>query len=280
MKFLDLASFAFVFSCFSAVACVSSSDIDEGSAVEEPPSNGGAGGIAPDVTVQGGSSGSGGAVVLPATGGIGGIGGTAPVIGMGGSAGAFMDAGMPMMNNPDAGAPKGPTEGKVPALMAVGYGGLRVLSRDGGKTWTNRQILAPQGGDDQNLLRSAAWFDGLFVAVGWKVMTSEDGVTWIERKKTGLHDCVTFANGNFYLKNLRGGDAKVSKDRGVTWTDTPGGTVTCNSNFDSLTNGNVRLRTAWQGIIERSEGGSAFKKVYQDPQENHPNAFNTGWAVP
>jgi len=56
--------------------------------------------------------------------------------------------------------------------------------------------------------------------------------------------------------------------------------VTCNSNFDSLTNGNVRLRTAWQGIIERSEGGSAFKKVYQDPQENHPNAFNTGWAVP
>ena len=41
------------------------------------------------------------------------------------------------------------------------------------------------------------WGDGVFVAVGWKLMTFEDGIKWVERSKRGLHDCVAFANGTF-----------------------------------------------------------------------------------
>ena len=63
-------------------------------------------------------------------------------------------------------------------FVAVGYGGRRVRSTDDGLTWTDDVSLDPAGGDDLTLLRTIAWGNGLFVAAGWRIMTSPDGVTW------------------------------------------------------------------------------------------------------
>jgi hypothetical protein len=70
-----------------------------------------------------------------------------------------------------AGEPKG-------TFVAVGYGGRRVRSTDDGVTWTDDVSIDPSGGDDLSLLRTIAWGNGLFVAAGWRIMTSPDGVTW------------------------------------------------------------------------------------------------------
>jgi hypothetical protein len=60
----------------------------------------------------------------------------------------------------------------------VGYGGLRITSRDGGKTWPVRTAAKNAGGDDYELLRAVAYANGLWLAVGWSATTSGDGVTW------------------------------------------------------------------------------------------------------
>jgi len=77
----------------------------------------------------------------------------------------------------DAAAP-----GAVPLFVAVGYGGVRVRSLDLGKTWIDAQRLGG-GGDDNFLLRTVAFGDGLFVALGWQLYTSPDGKTWTMRTK-------------------------------------------------------------------------------------------------
>lgn len=238
-----------------------------GSAGDRP---GGTGGATHAAAGQGDAGAGGPGGTSGASGGSTGSAGSPGIVaGGGGSLVTTADAGVAA----DAGARVDSSVGTVPMIVAVGYGGLRVVSRDGGKTWTNRQVLAPQGGDDENLLRVVRWVDGQFVAVGWKVMTSPDGITWTERSKRGLHDCVTFANGTLYVVNLRGGDTQQSKDRGATWA--PATRVDCQANLDYASNG-VRLRTMWQGIIERSENGGSFQAVYRDPQSNHPSAFGEG----
>lgn len=68
----------------------------------------------------------------------------------------------------------------VEALIGVGYGGLRVVSRDGGETWTDRAAFSAAGGDDEDLLRAVAYGDGLWIATGWKLVTSTDGVNWTD----------------------------------------------------------------------------------------------------
>jgi len=66
----------------------------------------------------------------------------------------------------------------VRGLVGVGYGGLRITSRDGGKTWTSRRAEANGGLDDYNLLRAIAYANGMWLATGWSATTSTDGVTW------------------------------------------------------------------------------------------------------
>lgn len=69
-------------------------------------------------------------------------------------------------------------EGYVKGIIGVGYGGLRIVSRDGGQTWGSRAYSAASGGDDEDLLRAVAYGKGRWIATGWKLMISDDGVQW------------------------------------------------------------------------------------------------------
>lgn len=95
----------------------------------------------------------------------------------------------------------------VEALIGVGYGGLRVVSRDGGLTWTDRAAFSASGGDDEDLLRAIAYGDGLWIATGWRFVTSTDGVVWTDHgllnADPSLPPCnivegLTWADGAFY----------------------------------------------------------------------------------
>jgi hypothetical protein len=108
-----------------------------------------------------------------------------PDSGAGGS--RSWDAGKPAgeseSRNHDAGAPALAMDPEVPAgyvkgIIGVGYGGLRIVSRDDGLTWSDRSYAAPDGGDDVDLLRAVAYGKGRWIATGWKLMISDDGVNW------------------------------------------------------------------------------------------------------
>lgn len=77
----------------------------------------------------------------------------------------------------DAGT--GPAAGEG-LFVAVGYQGSRLVSRDLGLTWTESATLMGKG-DDRNLLRAAAFANGVFVAAGWNLFTSADGKSWTPR---------------------------------------------------------------------------------------------------
>ncbi len=135
----------------------------------------------------GGSSGSGGSpsggtgAGATATGGAGGdaSGGS----GTSGTAGAAGGSGSGGGADGGGGATGSTVEvppGYVPAIMAVGYGGMRIVSRDGGKTWGDRTFVQGASGDDQDLLRAVVYGKGLWVATGWKLVTSNDGVNWTD----------------------------------------------------------------------------------------------------
>ncbi len=100
------------------------------------------------------------------------------------------------------------SDGLVPGLIAVGYGGIRVVSRDQGLSWGDRVSFAPDGGDDLDLLRAVTYGDGLWVASGWRYTTSTDGVEWTdhgllnESEEIGIPcnivEGLAFKDGNFY----------------------------------------------------------------------------------
>jgi hypothetical protein len=114
----------------------------------------------------------------------------------------------------------------VPAIVGVGYGGLRIVSRDGGLSWGSRASIAPNGGDDDNLIRAVAYGKGRWIATGWRLWTSDDGITWTDHGK--LHDGIVsdqqiieglaYKDGYFYAA----GDGSPSKlyrsSDGINWT--------------------------------------------------------------
>jgi hypothetical protein len=112
----------------------------------------------------------------------------------------------------------------VPGIIAVGYGGLRVVSRDLGKTWENETHWSTNGGDDQDLLRTIAYGNGVWVSAGWRLVTSLDGVSWSDHGKTrdviaaigcGLTDGMAFGSGQFLA--ACGANLASSTD-GLSWT--------------------------------------------------------------
>jgi hypothetical protein len=74
----------------------------------------------------------------------------------------------------------------VLGILGAGYGGLRIVSRDGGLSWGSRASIAANGGDDDNLIGAVAYGKGRWIATGWKLWSSDDGVTWTDHGK--LHD--------------------------------------------------------------------------------------------
>jgi hypothetical protein len=109
--------------------------------------------------------------------------------------------------------------GWVPSMLAVGYGGLRVISRDNGVSWKDDQEIESAGGDDNDLLRGVAYGNGAWVVTGWRFFTSADGaLSWSEHSAPagcGLMEGVAFGAGTFV--GTCGTDAYLSPD-GVQWT--------------------------------------------------------------
>ena len=111
------------------------------------------GGVAGTMAAAG-RGGTTGAAGNAGTTGSAGRGGTTGGVGATGSAGTNGAAG-----TTGAAGASGDPPGYVAALIGVGYGGIRIVSRDGGNTWGDRGFAA-NGGDDDDLLRAVAYGKG------------------------------------------------------------------------------------------------------------------------
>ena len=111
-------------------------------------------------------------------------------------------------------------------FVAVGYGGRRMVSKDG-KTWEITAEWAVNGADDSNNLMSIAHGNGRFVAVGgggWTretqaghILVSTDGKTWKETLKLANRvNPVIFGNGLFVTSGPPDKTLYSSAD-GETW---------------------------------------------------------------
>ena len=109
-------------------------------------------------------------------------------------------------------------------VIAVGYGGLRIVSRDLGKTWKNETHWSTNGGDDQDLLRTIAYGNGLWVSAGWRLATSVDGVAWADHGmaedvitpvRCPVTDGMAFGAGRFLVAC---GSNLASSSDGLSWT--------------------------------------------------------------
>jgi hypothetical protein len=174
----------------------------------------------------------------------------------------------------------GPTDSGAPLMVVVGYGGRRVMSRDG-ITFEHFQEVNPNGGDDNDLFRGVTWGNGVFVAVGGSsnayTMTSTDGYTWINENRTPrawlggvapLGDDFVAAGGN--------GLRVRSVDDGASWQDDPGYqaihyrdlasgngvVVAVGHDYDNTPNQGV-IATTTDGVdwMERKHEGATYNNV-------------------
>lgn len=111
----------------------------------------------------------------------------------------------------------------VPGIIAVGYGGLRIVSRDWGQKWEDETHWSEDGGDDHDLLRTIAYGNGVWVSGGWRLVTSEDGVAWtdhgdakdvIDAVNCPVTDGMAFGKGKFLV--ACGSNLAESSD-GLSW---------------------------------------------------------------
>ncbi len=109
-------------------------------------------------------------------------------------------------------------EGKTPVFVVVGYAGRRLRSVDLGRTWIDDQRLeAGNGADNQFLLRTVAFHNGVFVAAGWQIHTSPDGTVWTQRTNPVRQWVGDLGVGNNVVAGVGGvGDTWYSAD-GITW---------------------------------------------------------------
>lgn len=185
----------------------------------------------------------------------------------------------PSTETPEARADGAALEGDAvalqlkPAIVAAGYGAIRVMSFDGGKTWKNRVVLNPNGGDDNNLIRAINYVEGVWVAAGWKIFLSQDGANWTEVSDRtvpgGWYDCVTAKDGRIIVKVIRSdrggqnGEAIYSDDRGKTWNKATFATQ-CSAQPQPFAVDGATLRGQWKGLIQRSAAGGNWQTVFND----------------
>ncbi len=139
----------------------------------EPPASSRAGGQAGEGDSAGRTGGGGGSAAggVP-TGGADATGGAA----LGGSGGVVAGGGASAGGSGGSGLPAG-----LPVFVAVGYAGRRIRSIDLGLSWTDDQTLGG-GGDDEFLLRAVGFGNGVFVALGYKILSSKDGKSWVAQQ--------------------------------------------------------------------------------------------------
>jgi hypothetical protein len=96
-----------------------------------------------------------------------------PGKGTGGLAGAPAEAGSGGLGEADG----------IGVFVGAGYGARRIRSIDDGVTWVDDQNSIPDGEDDEWLLRDIGFGGGVFVAAGYRVMTSTDGKEWTSTER-------------------------------------------------------------------------------------------------
>jgi len=179
-----------------------------------------------------GASGSAGAqssAGAPSAGRGGGAGG-ADTAGRGGGANGG-EAGDPSAagnaGESNAGSEEIPA-GYVKAIVGVGYGGIRILSRDGGNTWGERAYEASSGGDDEDLLRAVTYGKGRWIATGWKLVSSDDGVHWTDHGMLNdgiiahnpIIEGLAYKDGYFYAAGDGAAGAYIYRSAdGLSWSD-------------------------------------------------------------
>ena len=160
-----------------------------------------------------------------------------------------------------------------PVTIAVGYGGMRVRSLDDGQTWQDYVQLAPNGGDDMELLRGAAWGEGLFVAVGWRIFSSPDGATWTEHDNPTGQWYGAVAHGNDRFLAVGGGGYCARSDDGQAWeacTD-----VTDNGGFT-----HVRSVLFLDGLFYTADANGMLRSSPDGEQWTVVDAdFGTPWVA-
>jgi hypothetical protein len=197
----------------------------------------GVGGAGSAGVVNGGAGGMPSGGTGQASGAEGGSGGGGGGASEGGSGGTAATAGMP-------------------TFVAVGYKGVRVRSTDLGVTWTDSQTLGADG-DNEFLLRAVSFGKGVFVALGWKVLSSADGKTWTEGTNP-QHQWlggVQFSGTGFVAVGGYGYSA-LSND-GILWR--VGGSMPNNEASRSLAFGSNKLVSATDpGNWYESDDGSSW----------------------
>jgi hypothetical protein len=111
--------------------------------------------------------------------------------------------------------------GARPTFALAGYGAVRAVSRDLGRTWVDLVEEIARGGDDKYLLRGLGCGNGLCVAGGGtagatgRLLTTSDGKTWTEAMTgaPGISD-VAFGNGIWVGVS---GHYGVRSDDGSKW---------------------------------------------------------------
>lgn len=92
--------------------------------------------------------------------------------------------------------------GEPGLFVAVGYGGRRLISRDGLK-WENDQRWSDEARENDDVLLDVAFGAGQFVAVGGgsktgRILTSQDGRTWqAQPNLQGRVATIAYGNGRF-----------------------------------------------------------------------------------
>jgi hypothetical protein len=197
------------------------------------------------------------------------------------------DAGRVPDAAPDTAAPGDAGGAGTPTFVAVGYAGRRVRSTDLGQTWTDDEELGG-GGDDEFLLRAVEFAQGMFVATGWKIVTSPSGArgSWTERANpTGQWlGGIRFGNQRFVATGGYGQSA-WSAD-GLSWTQ--GGSLATEASrslafggglFVSATdNGNWWQSSDGAAWTVRSGGHDAYNIAYCEAQGGGAADFREGPA--
>lgn len=163
---------------------------------------------------------------------------TGGVTGAGGASTSTSSTGATSSTSGTSGAGGAPT-GMVPGIITVGYGGLRVVSRDQGLTWGDRAFEVANGGDDEVLLRAVTYGKGLWIATGWKYWTSPNGVAWTDHGLVGkgilpcsiveglaYHEGAFWAACGVYVEGQPDSLGGVFRSTdGMTWDEKPFGII-------------------------------------------------------
>jgi hypothetical protein len=145
-------------------------------------------------------------------------------------------------------------------FVAVGYGARRLRSTDG-MTWTNDVSSEANGGDDPYLLRGVAYGGHQFVAVGWRVMTSPDGITWVDHGVMGQW-LGALAWGNDMWVAVGGYGLRATSTDGVTYVDaTDTGTAAYRSIAFGALGGGTWMAMGDGGRLSTTTNGTTYTEL-------------------